>query len=239
MSDVVEFYDKFSERQTKAGINNRHLSVIYHLEKAGLCKRHEVLEIGCGVGTVSELILRYLSDEGHLTAVDISPKSVAVSARLAHKYNNATFEVKDFTGEIIDKKFDVIILPDVIEHIPFVLYKKLFENLYEMLKSDGFIFIHIPHPNYLEWLIRNKREELQIIDQPVYTDRLLSVVYPIGFYVHYLKSYSIYTEGEDYQIVILKQKVISQNYNPSRSFFRLPFMVRLKKKLIYLLRGSK
>lgn len=239
MSEVVDFYDNFSSHQSGAGINNRHLSIRFHLEKQGLKKNHRVLEIGCGVGTVSTLILRTLSSQGYLHAVDISPKSITLAKRLTSKYKNATFEVRDLTKESIDEKFDVIVLPDVIEHIPFEFYTALFKNLAAMLADNGFIFIHIPHPNYLEELVRKNSKELQIIDHPVYTDKFLPIVYPLGFYIHHLKSYSVYNTHDDYQIIVLKKKLTDQNYNSQDTFFQLPLYDRLINKISYLLRGFK
>jgi trans-aconitate 2-methyltransferase len=239
MSEVVEFYDNFSSRQSWAGINNRHLSIQFHLEKAGLKKNHKVLEVGCGIGTVSHLILRTLSGNGTLHAIDISPKSIALAKELNARYSNAIFEVLDLTKETIDDKFDIVVLPDVIEHIPFELYSSLFSNLSALLKDNGFIFIHIPHPNYLEWLIRNGSKELQIIDNPVYTDKLLSIVYPLGLYVHYLKSYSVYSISDDYQIIVLKKRSAESDFKSRNVFFESPLHNRIIKKISYLLRGRK
>ena len=57
MSEISQFYDEFAEQQKSTGINNRHISILEHLTKLGLKPYHNVLEVGCGVGTVSELIL--------------------------------------------------------------------------------------------------------------------------------------------------------------------------------------
>lgn len=239
MSDVIEFYDNFSSRQARAGINNRHLSILFHLEQLGLKKHHHVLEVGCGIGTVSELILQSLSSQGRLHAVDISPKSIEIAKRLTSKYKNATVEVRDLTKEKISATFDVIVLPDVLEHIPFEFYTPLFENLNQMLSEDGFIFIHVPHPNYLEWLIKQGSKELQIIDNPVYTNKLSSLVYPAGFYIDYLKSYSVYSNSPDYQIILLKKKSKPLDYTSRTTFFQMPLSMRVVKKFSYLLRGFK
>lgn len=239
MSEVVKFYDGFTELQREVGINNRHVSILTHLEKSGLKRNHKVLEVGCGIGTVSELILRHLSTKGFLHAVDISPKSIELAKIRLRKYTNATLEVKDLTKEIIEPYFDVVLLPDVIEHIPIELHDQFFTNMYKLLSDTGFIFIHIPHPNNLEWMVNNKHKGLQIIDQPIHTDSLCATVYPIGFYIHYLKSYSIYCVDNDYQIVVLKKKPTNQNFDRLQSYFNLPLHKRLQKKLRYILRGFK
>jgi trans-aconitate 2-methyltransferase len=238
MSEVAEFYDKFSARQINAGINNRHISILHHLERSGLQRNHNVLEVGCGIGTVSKLILRYLSKKATLTSVDISPVSIDTANKLKESYPNATFEVKDFTKEVLLKQFDVIVLPDVIEHIPFSLYPPFFENLFKMLKDDGFVFIHIPHPNYLEWLVSTESNDLQIIDQPVFTDKFLPYVYRVGFYLHYLKSYSVYLSENDYQIIVLKKRR-QLNYQTHGQFFQPKLYNRMINRVRFMLRGFK
>ncbi len=239
MSEVTEFYDEFTVLQSKAGINNRHLSILEHLREAGLKRDHRVLEIGCGIGTVSELILRYLSKNGFLHSVDISPKSILLANARLKKYENVLVEEKDLTKESLNGQFDVIVLPDVIEHIPLALHDAFFRNIFNFLKPDGFVFIHIPHPNNLEWMVKNEHEGLQIIDQPIFTNNLCAIVYPIGFYIHFLKSYSIYCVDHDYQIIILKKKPASQNLDNLDSFFLPSFYQRILYKLRYLARGFK
>jgi trans-aconitate 2-methyltransferase len=239
MSEVAEFYDKFSEKQVSTGINNRHLSILRHLKNAGLHQHSSVLEVGCGVGTVSELILRFLSNQGSLKAVDISPISIQAANKLSEKYSNASFEVRDLTQELLPLKFDTIVLPDVIEHIPFSLYPQFFNNLFGMLKDNGFVFIHIPHPNYLQWLIDTENKELQIIDQPVYTDTFLPTIYSTGFYLHALQSYSVYTEEDDYQLLILKKRSAHRDYEKQGKYYQVPLAQRIFGKLRYIVRGLK
>lgn len=239
MSEVAKYYDEFTELQVRAGINNRHISIIEHLQELGLKINHHVLEIGCGIGTVSELILRYLSKEGFLHAVDISPKSVALARHRLKKYSNSVVEVNDLTKNTINNQFDVVVLPDVIEHIPIELHPHLFLNIKQMLRDDGFVFIHIPNPNYLEWMVNNKDEGLQIIDQPIHTDELCSIVYTVGFYLEYLKSYSIYTIDNDYQIIVLRKKPSNQNFSSLPSFYNISYFKRLLRKIRYISRGLK
>lgn len=239
MSEIAEFYNVFSRRQVAAGINNRHLSILQHLREAGFERNHRILEIGCGIGTVSELIMRYLSKVGFLHSVDISGTSIDLAKTRLKKYSNVLIEIRDLTKEVIDDKFDVVVLPDVIEHIPINMHKSLFENIGKVLKPEGFVFIHIPHPNNLEWMVNNEHEDLQIIDQPIYTDELCKTVYPLGFYVHFLKSYSIYSIENDYQIIILKPKPLSKDLTKLDTFYLPPFFQRISSKLRYLARGFK
>ncbi len=239
MQEIADFYNKFSERQVAAGINHRHLSIIHHLKESGLKGDDRILEVGCGIGTVSELVLRHLTNKGYLKALDISQKSVDIARKRLRKYSNVSIEVRDLTQEPINDLFDVVILPDVIEHIPLSLHRDLFERIAEVLQPKGFVFIHIPHPNHLEWMVNTGCQELQILEQPIFTNELCETVYPIGFYLHSLKSYSVYSVENDYQVIILKKKPETQESQKMNAFYLPPLSQRILNKFRYLLRGLK
>ena len=239
MSSVEEFYDEYTEKQLRKGIHHRHLSIQRWLEKFGLKRNHKILEIGSGIGTVSELMLRYLNAKGSLTVTDISPKSLNIARQRLSKYFNVKICEFDFSKDRMDDQFDVIVLPDVLEHIPLDRHDDLFDHLHSMLKDSGWVFIHIPEPNYLEWIIRNKPELLQIIDQPIHTYLLAESIKKSGLYIQYLQSYSLFCEGPDYQVIVLKKNPSPELYErsiqpPQDSVFR-----RLKRKFRFVIRGKK
>ena len=238
MDQIQEFYDQFTAHQKNMGINHRHLSIQRLLEANGLKREHNVLEVGCGIGTLTELILRYLSNEGSLLGLDISPKSIEIANQRLSKYANATLKVDDLTKRSLDQKFDVIVLPDVIEHIPLELHKAFFLNLSKMLRPTGFIFIHIPDPNYLQWCIDAKKDGLQIIDQPIHTHLLSENLRGSNLYIHSLKSYSVFLRENDYQAIVLKHIPTVEQYNPVKPKHD-PLMRRIIRKARYLIRGNK
>ncbi|MFW5983500.1 MAG: class I SAM-dependent methyltransferase [bacterium] len=214
-TDIVsEFYDKYSERQIKSGVNERHKSILSWLNKFGLQKGHSVLEIGCGIGTVTSLLAKYLSNSGHVLAVDLSKKSIKIARQRINKKN-----VKFIDGDILDMdikdKYDVILLPDVIEHIPLDKHPLLFKKLSNLLKDNGMITIHIPDPHYLAWFQHNKIKNPQIIENPVYTDQLASAIEETNLKISYLESYCIWTTGYDYQIIKLEK--VNKTYKPKHN----------------------
>ncbi|MFY0689697.1 MAG: class I SAM-dependent methyltransferase [Cyclobacteriaceae bacterium] len=239
MGRVSEFYDEFTRLQLKSGINHRHLSIQRHLEKIGLMPNSKVLEVGCGIGTVSELILRFLSKEGALTATDISPKSLEIARKKLAKYANVIIREIDLTTQEIDGDFDLIVLPDVIEHIPIDKHKSLFAKLSIRLKFGGCVFIHIPDPNHLEWTIKHNPTELQIIDQPIHTHILSANLLDTGLYIHHLESYSIYNNAPDYQAIVLKHIPKKSDYSTRNRFLHDSMIRRLKRKVKYVIRGNK
>jgi 2-polyprenyl-3-methyl-5-hydroxy-6-metoxy-1,4-benzoquinol methylase len=95
----------------------------------------------------------------------------------------------------------------LIEHIPIEKHKELFKKIQTLIKPDGFIFVHIPNPYYLEWCHKNTPEVLQIIDQPIYTNVLCENLYCNNLYIHTLTTYSIWIDNDDYQAILIKPKV--------------------------------
>jgi 2-polyprenyl-3-methyl-5-hydroxy-6-metoxy-1,4-benzoquinol methylase len=238
-SQISAFYDDLSVRQKHVGINHRHLSIMKWCEELGLKPKHKVLELGCGIGTVSELLLRYLSTSGSLLAIDISERNIKVAKkRLPSKYKNANFILGDVLKLELNEKYDLILLPDVLEHIPSEKHLKLFLKLRDCLYETGFILIHIPDRLYQEWLMKNKKNKMQIIDQALYIRDLSQIMQEAGLKIVFLKSCSIYHKGFEYQVLKVVHQGISKyqfRENPwADSKYR-----RAKKRIQYLLRGFK
>lgn len=199
-NEIINFYNDFTKKQ---GVNKRHHSILEKCIKSGLKKNHSILEMGCGIGSLTGLLSNYLK-KGSITAIDISPESINIAIKDLSKFKNIKFSAHDITEyEFGTTLFDAIILPDVLEHIPLELHFNLFEKISKILEPSGFVFIHIPNPEYLEWCIKNKPDLLQIIDQPIYTHELSKNIYSHGFYIHELKTYSIWVRDGDYQYIVL------------------------------------
>lgn len=205
MSKVAEYYDDYTQRQAKIGINDRHRSIQRWLEKFGLRRTDSVLEIGCGIGTQTKLLAQYLSPSAKIVANDISPKSVEIGKKTLAAHRNIEWIAADIITHPLDGQFDVVLLPDVIEHIPIEQHSALFQKISQVLKPTGFVLIHIPNPNFLQWCRETRPETLQVIDQPIFTNLLTQNVYPHGLFIHFLETYTIFKENNDYQVVVLKK----------------------------------
>lgn len=218
---IIDYYNNFTLIQDYKGINKRHYSILNILINCDLKQTDHVLELGCGNGSFSSLISGYLN-KGRLLAIDISPKSIEIARERLKKRKNIDLVAVDATTIDFGKElFNVIVLPDVIEHIPLDLHYNLFEKIANALKPDGFVFIHIPNPEYLEWCISNRPDLLQIIDQPITTDILTKNTYPHGLYIHELKTYSVWVKDGDYQYIVLRKRKQSSfsELIPEKSLF--------------------
>jgi cyclopropane fatty-acyl-phospholipid synthase-like methyltransferase len=201
---VADFYDEYSDRQLAVGINARHRSIHRLLTRFGLRRGHRVLEIGSGVGTLTALLAETLSPSGCLVGIDLSPKSIAAARARLSRYDNVELQAGDALQADIAGRFDVVVLPDVIEHIPLDLHAALFRRVASWLRDDGFALVHYPNPHHLEWVTEHRPDRLQIVDQPVHADVLLSNAYSAGLYLDYYERYSIWVQEGDYVVAVLK-----------------------------------
>lgn len=226
--DVIRFYDKYSSRQQRVGVNKRHESIFSLLKEKGLKPHHRVLEIGCGIGTFTSLIIPYLK-QGEILALDISDKSIDIANKTYNSPNTSFVAADATTFDFEGKTFDVIVLPDVLEHIPIELHNDLFNKLQSVLKEKGVVFIHIPNPYFLEWCETNRPQDLQIIDQPIKTNILIENTYNNNLFIEELKSYSIWVKDKDYQYIVLRKN----NYQDfSKTIVYKPtFLDKVKHKL--------
>lgn len=201
---VVSFYDQFAEKQEKTWINSRHLNILDKVKAAGLNANHSILEVGCGIGTVSHLLANEVR-QGDVLAVDISPESIEKAKVLWKDQSNLKFEVSDMSDfEKKGRTFDFFVFPDVLEHIPVDQHNLLFQNINKHSHQDSVIFIHIPAPRYLQWMIENEPQKLQVIDQPLDSGDLIKSITSNGFYLEKMETYPIFFEEKDYQYFVFR-----------------------------------
>jgi trans-aconitate 2-methyltransferase len=208
---VEDFYNHFKEHQKKLGINIRHRTILKNLKKAGLKNTMNVLEIGCGIGTVSHLVLQNL-DKGRFVGVDISPESIAQAKQLNSAFKNAEFLVSDMSDFKHTLRFDAVVLPDVLEHIPVEQHARLFLALKNHTHPDSFVLINIPEPNCLNWARQHHPDKLQIIDQALSMQDLLNNVYPNDFELVSLQPYALQYTQADYISIVLRRKKPVEHY---------------------------
>uniref|UniRef100_UPI0040472BD8 class I SAM-dependent methyltransferase n=1 Tax=Algoriphagus sp. TaxID=1872435 RepID=UPI0040472BD8 len=227
---VVRFYDQFAEKQEKTGINSRHLSILDKAKQAGLASNHRVLEVGCGIGTVSHLLATQVP-QGKVLAVDISPESIEKARMLWKKQGNLKFDVSDMSDfNLPGETFDFFVFPDVLEHIPVAQHARLFENIQRHAHADSVVLIHIPAPRYLEWMIGNQPEKLQVIDQPLDTGVLVQTLGAAGFYLEKMETYALFFEEKDYQYFVFRaKKPVQQSTEKSKwQVLKDRIIIRLK-----------
>jgi len=112
----------------------------YFFEYFNELKEKTVLEIGCGSGGGTELILKYFSPK-KLIATDLDPRLIALAKNNVQN-KKVIFEKANATKlSYKEKSFDAIFDYGVIHHIPLPEWKECLKEIYRVLKPGGKLFL--------------------------------------------------------------------------------------------------
>lgn len=120
----------------------------------------DVLDFGCGMGSTSLWIAKELG--ARVDGYDLDPNHIAVARELnrKHKVTGVHFDLKNIIESPIEKKYDFIMLNDVIEHIKEAWIPGILDILINRnLKPGGIIFFSYPpwegpHASHLQRAIK-------------------------------------------------------------------------------------
>lgn len=205
-NEVKQFYDDFIGHQLEVSFNERHLLLFRELRKLGLSKYSKVLELGCGIGVMTSLIAKQVN-HGFLEAVDISSGSVAEAKKRIKQQENVHFVVADlkhFQSSRTD--FDIITLLDVLEHIPEEDHAELFVKTSKLMHRKSVLFISIPTPESIVFEKFHFPDNVQIIDQELSADLLITRAYRADLELDFFKTIGIWA-ANDYQLLAFRKKI--------------------------------
>ena len=206
---VSDFYDDFTSHQERIGYNARHFLMLDRLLESGLRGDSTVVELGCGIGIITSLILKVLR-EGAVVAVDISPKSIEI-AKGRGDQRRCRFEVGDITEfDPGVRQADFVTLFDVLEHVPVRGHQALFERIEGYIGEQGQLLVNIPNPEYLDYLHEHEPEKLQIIDQPLSIADLVKTAHEAGFVMRQFETYDLWHKNESIFMRFEKQQAFEE-----------------------------
>jgi ubiquinone/menaquinone biosynthesis C-methylase UbiE len=141
--------DAFREEVKKLELELQALEV---LRKMGVRKGQVVLDFGCGSGTYTIPAAKIVGEQGRVYALDKDGKTLDELMQKAKSAGLKNIERIDTSGELkfglADESIDLILLFDVFHHHYFSQMaerKRLLEEIYRILKSDGFISVWPKH----------------------------------------------------------------------------------------------
>ena len=137
-------YNKMYEVETNHWWFQAKKNIIINLIKEKILpiynRKIEIADLGCGVG----LLLNNLSNFGNTTGIDFSKQAIDFCKE---SFKGDLIQA-DFANNLtIDKKFDLIIASDFIEHIEDD--KKAINNIYKLLNNNGHAIITVPAFQFL------------------------------------------------------------------------------------------
>ncbi len=118
--------------------------VIPYIEEVKtICCRMNVLEIGCGEGGN---LVPFIKRNCKVTGIDLSEKKIDNAKIFLKEFMDDDKDIELFLEDIYEhdfsEEYDIIIMRDVIEHIP--EQSKLMKFIKSILKDDGLVFIAFP-----------------------------------------------------------------------------------------------
>jgi trans-aconitate 2-methyltransferase len=218
--EISKYYDGYYKPGVDARINERVYALYKRLLRLGLHSGSNVLELGCGIGTMTYLLSKKIKS-GNIEAVDLSPESVVFAKSRVKKDN-----IKFIAGDVVVhsplvKNIHFITLFDIIEHIPAERHEELFRNISSYMDDNTRLVINIPNPEYIKYDMEYNPAALQIIDQPLPLPFILQNLENNGLTLAQFETYSIWVEN-DYQFFVVEKtrKFTEVILSSKRSFFK-------------------
>ena len=195
--DIEEYYNEFSTRFVEdiAQRNERVQRQLRFFSEAIPADTSTVLVMGSGSGEAAYFIAQNVARHAHVLALDISGANLKM-AESVFPHERIEYRKADVLSDSISGTWDVIILPDVYEHIPAQARNSLHVVLNELLGPSGKILITVPSPGKQADLME-RGEGLQIVDEVVTLQDLVKLASDTGGLLSYFKMISVW-EKNDY-----------------------------------------
>lgn len=122
--------------------NNSHSLTIDFIAEAAGDTSFEILDVGCSAGYLGE----YLRAQGHhVTGIDITPEAIEKAAEFLNEAH--CMKVEDYFAANPERKFDVVIFGDVLEHVTNA--EEVLRLTTRALKPRGRVIASIPNVAHL------------------------------------------------------------------------------------------
>jgi 2-polyprenyl-3-methyl-5-hydroxy-6-metoxy-1,4-benzoquinol methylase len=122
--------------------NNSHSLTIDFIAEATGGESLDILDVGCSAGYLGE----HLRAQGHhVTGIDITPEAIEKAAEFLNEAH--CMKVEDFFAAHPERRFDVVIFGDVLEHVTNA--DEVLKLTAQILKPRGRVIASIPNVSHL------------------------------------------------------------------------------------------
>jgi SAM-dependent methyltransferase len=203
-ADVTSYYDSHVRRKLRDFVDtNRRVEAAWATLLDHADNPASIFEIGCGIGAISWRMACHWPD-AQITGCDISPESIRIAERLFER-SNLRFVLDRLDQSVIAANCDVILMMDVLEHVPVADRPLLFQRLRACLAGNGKIVLTFPTPDHQQWIRRTRPDLLQPVDEDVTMDVLAALGDATDTHVTFFRQVSIWTSG-DYAHAVLERR---------------------------------
>ena len=231
MNDVVNFYNNFENKLINDYIsgNERIESAMLELFQFVNPYAENILDIGCGIGwSTHEMACMFKNTNIH--GIDLSPKLIECAKRL-FRSKNLKFSCSDINDFNVDKKYDVITMIDVYEHIHPNGRNIFHAQLNKILNEYGRLLIATPSKFHQEFLKEKHPEGLQPVDETIELNDIQKLADDIKGDIIYIEYQSIWNDY-DYVYFVIQRKPRFEKLNGIRFYNKVslePFQSRINR----------
>ncbi len=146
----LKYSSCYWDQQTKNLDQAEERMLDLYLQRAELRENHEILELGCGWGSLT-LWMAHRFPNSRITAVSNSASQREFIQQRAKALELSNIEVItcDVNRLSLDRTFDRIVSVEMFEHMR--NYENLLTRISDWLKEDGKLFVHIFCHRYLAY----------------------------------------------------------------------------------------
>jgi trans-aconitate 2-methyltransferase len=206
---VRAFYDEFSVSRMTGYLRKPNLRIERAIERIlpFVSSDSTVLEIGCGIGLVTERIAEVAVD-GAVWACDISETNIQqASERVTapNVYFRRGDVLRDFDAlrAWIPRPPQLVVMVDVIEHLALAHHAALLWNLATLVRRDAAVILTFPSPQYQRHLREASPDKLQIVDEMVELEPLLSIATANGFHLKHFSLEDVWLRNQYVHCVLV------------------------------------
>jgi len=216
---VEAFYDAFSSVFIRDYVEgNKRIERQFKFFRAAIePETPNILIIGCGSGQSAHFIATRTARKARIRGIDISSANIGL-AKALFAHPNIEYQNGDVLSELIQGQWNLVLLPDVYEHIPREARTELHAKLNQLLTPNGRILITVPTPQAQASVVA-LGGALQVIDEPVTLHDLMTLASDVQGALTYFASVSIW-QSNDYIHAIIERQ--AEQCRPLRRLDHLP-----------------
>lgn len=105
-----------------------------------------IIDVGCGDGRFTrEIAIRFPST--NVTGIDYSTRAIGLAAAMNSDLPGIEFVARDITNDESTEPSDVVVLMEVLEHIPVETAPVFMRAIRRLLRPGGTLLLTVPHAN--------------------------------------------------------------------------------------------
>lgn len=126
----------------------RQKIVMDNVKNIGLKKGSSLLEVGCGIGSLSH----ELAELGYnVTSIDMNKDFINYAKKKYSHLKNLKFQLNDITKKTFPNKFNLIVSEEVIEHVKD--QKSFLKNIRASIDENGYLILTTPNYSSLWYFL--------------------------------------------------------------------------------------